>query len=515
MAGLCHDARENAPLPTSERIVRIVILVYFVGFASAFAFLTPIGAGFDEWNHLAFANYVARTGRIPNQYVAHEAIHFEGHQPPLYYFLAAGLLRPINDGDAAGDFRPDVSVRALDRRAAYVLRSLSVALATLNLLLVFRVAGYFPLAGKWRCFPAAFVATLPQFAYVSGSVNNDNLANLTVTAAIVCLLEILTRPVRLRPYLLFGCCLGLGLLTKKTALFLVPVAAAEFAYLLWRGSGERARLLLRFAAAGLLCAFISGWLFVRNHRLYGEWLGTEMEERTLQYLVDKKPFWAPYFVGRLPGMLSVSGLLLTGFQALAPLLPLVLVLGAMGLAGAAGIARAMCSRRRPGAGTILLFLAPGVGASGLFYWVLASWYAPGEFGGRLYSSAIGSFGSWEAQMPTAVYLLYAGLLLAALGGLALHVWQHKFRVGGRIGLALALIGSCFTGVVYYNTTYSQAQGRFLFPVLSLIGVLVALGLQALLARFRRSHQLLALGLVAGALLASDAIAIAILANVAK
>jgi hypothetical protein len=516
MPDICHDAREGAPLSASERIIRIVIVVYFVGFASAFAFLTPIGSGFDEWNHLAYANYVARTGRIPNQYAAHEAIHFEGHQPPLYYFLAAGLLRLINDGDAAGDFRPDVSVRALDRRAAYVLRGLSVALATLNLLLVFRVAGYFPLAGLWRCFPAAFVATLPQFAYVSGSVNNDNLANLTATAAIVCLLEILARPVRLRPYLLFGCWLGLGLLTKKTALFLVPVAAAEFAYLLCKVSGGRAQLVLRFAAAGLLCAFISGWLFVRNHRLYGDWLGTDMEEKTLQYFVDKKPLWAPYFVGRFPGMLSVSGLLLTGFQALAPLLPLVLVLGAMGLAGAAGIARAMRSRRRPGAGAILLFLAPGVGASSLFYWVLASWYVPGEFGGRLYSSAIGFFGSWEAQLPAGVYLLYGGLLLAALGGLGLQFWQQEFRVDARIGLAVALIGSCFAGVLYYNTTYSQAQGRFLFPVLSLLGVLVALGLQALLARFhRRSARLLALGLIVGALLASDAIVVAVLPTVAK
>jgi Dolichyl-phosphate-mannose-protein mannosyltransferase len=505
MAGLCHDARENAPLSASERFIRIVIVVYFVGFASAFAFLTPIGSGFDEWNHLAYASYVARTGRIPNQYVAQEAIHFEGHQPPLYYFLAAGGLHLIHDGDAAEDFRPDVAVRALDRRAAYVLRSLSVTLATLNLLLVFRVASYFPLAGLWRCFPAAFIATLPQFAYVSCSVNNDNLANLTATAAIVFLLEIMARPARVKPYLFFGCCLGLGLLTKKTSLFLVPAAAVQFAYLLWKASGERVPLLLRFTAAGLTCAVISGWLFVRNHQLYGDWLGTQMEEKTLQYLVDKKPLWAPYFVGRLPGTLPEPGFLLTLFQALAPLLPLALVLGAMGLAGAAGIVRAMRCRRRPGAGTILLFLAPGVGASGLFYWVLASWYVPGEFGGRFCSSAIGFFGSWEAQLPTVVYLFYAGLLSAALGGLGLRLRQQRFRFDGFTGLAVLLIASCFVGVLYYNTFYSQAQGRFLFPVLSLLGVLVALGLRGLLAYLRRrSSQILAFSLILGAFLASDA-----------
>jgi hypothetical protein len=502
MPGICHD-REAEPVPASERILRIVILAYFVAFASAFAFLTPIGSGFDEWNHLAYAKYVAGAGRIPNQYVAQEALHFEGHQPPLYYFLAACLLRLTGHGDGTRAVQPDASVSELDRRAAYILRSFSVALATLSLLLVFRVAGYFPLIGPWRCFPAAFVATLPQFAYVSGSINNDNLANLMATAAIICLLEILSRPTRVGPYLLFGCSLGLGLLTKKTALFIVPIAAAEFAYLLWRGRDARAGLLLRFVAAGILCTAISGWLFVRNYRLYGEWLGSGMEERTLSYLIDKKPPWAPYFVGRFPGMRFGPGLLMAGLQALMPLMPLAVVLGAMGLIGAIGITRAARRCQRAGTGPIFLLLAPGIGVSALFYWAIASWYAPGEFGGRLYKSAIGFFGSWEAQLPTGVYLVYAGLLLAAAVGLGAKMWP-EFRVDGQTGLAVALIGSCFVGIVYYNTIYSQAQGRFLFPVLSLIAVLVALGLQALLSRFRGgSAQLLALSLIFAALFMSD------------
>jgi hypothetical protein len=496
----------------SERILRVIILVYFVGFASVFAFLTPIGSGFDEWNHLAYANYVARTGWIPNQYVAAEAVHFEGHQPPLYYLLAAGLLRLTSNGDTTRAVQSDDAIGESDRHSAYLLRGFSIALATLNLLLVFRVASYFPLTGPWRCFPAAFVATLPQFAYVSGSVNNDNLANLTATAAITCLLEILSRPTRLTPYLAFGCWLGLGLLTKKTALFLVPVAAGEFAYLLWREKNARARLLLRFVAVGLLCASISGWLFVRNYRLYGDCLGTDMEERTLLYLVDSKPLWAPYFVGRFPGMLSAGTILLAGTQALTPLLPLTLVLGAMGLIGAIGIVRAARSCRRPGTGAIFLFLAPGVGATAFFYWAVTSWYVPGEFGGRLYTSAIGFFGSWEAQLPTGVYLVYAGLLLAAAGGLVLQIWS-EFRLDGQTGLAIALIGSCFVGIVYYNTAFSQAQGRFLFPVLSLIGVLVALGLRVLLSHLeRRPVRFVAMSLILGALLLSDATVFVVLSK---
>ena len=136
-----------------EWVVRVIIVAYFVAFASAFAFWTPVGAGFDENNHLAYVSYVARTGRIPNQYAPSESIHFEGHQPPLYYFLAASLLRRMAGRDLSPRHESGAPAYTADPHAAYALRVLSIFLATLNLILVFRIADHFALVGWWRLFP--------------------------------------------------------------------------------------------------------------------------------------------------------------------------------------------------------------------------------------------------------------------------------------------------------------------------------------------------------------------------
>ena len=76
-------------------LAKALSLVYFVALATTFAVITPAGFGFDEDHHLRYVSYVARTGLIPNQDVADQSIPYEGHQPPLYYFLAAGCLRAL------------------------------------------------------------------------------------------------------------------------------------------------------------------------------------------------------------------------------------------------------------------------------------------------------------------------------------------------------------------------------------------------------------------------------------
>jgi succinate-acetate transporter protein len=62
--------------------------------------------------------------------------------------------------------------------------------------------------------------------------------------------------------------------------------------------------------------------------------------------------------------------------------------------------------------------------------------------------------------------------------------------------------------VYYNALVGLAQGRFLFPVLSLIAVLVALGLQTVLANRPRWLQLLTVAGMVGVVIACDAWSVA-------
>jgi hypothetical protein len=85
----------------------------------------------------------------------------------------------------------------------------------------------------------------------------------------------------------------------------------------------------------------------------------------------------------------------------------------------------------------------------------------------------------QAALPPGVYAYYALLLAAGGGGALVAVATRRFPALPAL-FAAGFILSCFGGVVVYNLTYSQPQGRFLFPVLSLVGILLAAGLRELL-----------------------------------
>jgi uncharacterized membrane protein len=78
----------------------------------------------------------------------------------------------------------------------------------------------------------------------------------------------------------------------------------------------------------------------------------------------------------------------------------------------------------------------------------------------------------------------------------------------RTVFAIIVVWMCFAGVVYYNTMYNQAQGRFMFPVLPLIAVLVALGLQTLLSNCQRWLQALSVGAIIGIVTVGEAVSVA-------
>ena len=475
------------------RILPVLVLLYFVALATTFAFVTPIGSGFDEDHHLQYVSYVARTGCIPNQYIADQSIPYEGHQPPLYYFLAAGCLRLLETSDAVA--------------GCYMLRLLSVLLATFNLALVFRLVAYFPLTGYWRLAPTLFVATLPQFAFVSGMVSNDNLANLMATAVICSLLALHTHPLQWPAYISLGLWLGLGILAKKTTLFLLPGAGLVVGYVLWQTQGHRRLVLRRSGGAIALCVMLSGWWFLRNHHLYGEWLGTTMEARSMHYIFDPKPLWSSYFIGRFSDLRSAPLLFFEALLAIPALVPFLVGMFVVVTAGLLCGVYAWRGNRKPWILAAALIGAPGLLVSALAFYVLSSWYSTGDFWWQLYLSAICHLASYDLELPFGLYAAYGVLLLTALVGLVQYVTQQRLHDRPTV-FALIFIWIAFAGVVYYNTMFSQAQGRFLFPVLPLSAVLVTLGLQTLLIKRQQGLRALSVAAIIGLVTVSDAVSVA-------
>ena len=350
------------------RLSRLAVLTYFAAFALCFALLVPPWEPPDEPSHLFYVNFVAQRARLPNQYETGESVVGEGHQPPLYYVLGAAVDRTL-EPDHSVDIEPvrnprhvwnkgpdwyvpvyahtspDIFATARDRLGFYALRLLSVFLALANLAYMWKIFSLFVDGSGWSALASLWVVTLPQFAFISASINNDNLANLLSTLTLYLALRLLKAPERSRPFALTGLALGLGLLAKKTLLFTVPGIVVILGYLaLKRRSSLRAlagRGALLFGVAGL----VSSPFFVRNYLLYGEFLGTRMERSTLTALVQPKSLSSSYFVTSFPVKMFTSYVGEFGYMNVPMPVLVYAVYAALVAIGAAGLLLYLWRRR--------------------------------------------------------------------------------------------------------------------------------------------------------------------------
>jgi 4-amino-4-deoxy-L-arabinose transferase-like glycosyltransferase len=206
-------------------------------------------------------------------------LHYEFHQPPLYYLLA-------------------VPVFLLFGGALLPLRLFSVALGAVLVVLAARIvdralAGIAPGTRRARSLgTAAFVALLPQHVAMLSGVNNDALAEVLLAALLFTLLPagepeervargeraIANAPARSSlasfPYSSWapaGVLLGLGLWTKATDYMGVGLVALAAALAYWQAGGTlRRRAAWRGGVRALaIAAIIALPWWLRNIAVYG------------------------------------------------------------------------------------------------------------------------------------------------------------------------------------------------------------------------------------------------------
>lgn len=104
----------------------------------------------------------------------------------------------------------------------------------------------------------------------------------------------------------------------------------------------------------------------------------------------------------------------------------------------------------------------------------------------LFISFIGNFGWLNVSLPAGIYFFYIFLILVSIIGLFLYLREKKF-CDTRTLFSLLIVCLCFAEIVYYNLSYSQYQGRFLFPTVSLIAILLTLGFKSVCLRIDSEH----------------------------
>ena len=292
------------------------IVVAYVLLALWWGVVVPIGEGPDEPGHFNYALFVARVGRLPVQSEGAGEVPGEGHQPPLAYWLMQPALLWLPPAEQTLEMGPnpqfwpagddanaylrssrDIWPYSGIGRAWHLARAISALLCGATVALTYAVAR--------RCLPrqpgialgaAALVAFNPQFVFAGALVSNDALLfALSAALLLLCLMivEAAGAPPRYRLALAAGAGLLLGLLlvTKQSAVALVPLPFLALALGWWRahaaltpgpspvasdgrGAGGEGRLR---AAEALLVAgitpVIAGWWYARNLRLYGDLFG--------------------------------------------------------------------------------------------------------------------------------------------------------------------------------------------------------------------------------------------------
>ena len=314
---------DATPAVQSHRCL-VVILIAFLALSATYSIVTPIFEAGDELWHYPFVQHLATGHGLPIQDPNVKTLwEQEGGQPPLYYALSAFATFWIDTRDLPdrlwhnpharigipldyGNKNMIVHTSAEDfpwqntTLAVHLIRFFSIFLSAITVALTYFFALEIKADKTLAALAAALVAFNPMFLFISASVNNDNLATMLATLALLLLAQLITHGAdassrsaytsqptsnllrgdasQTRRFLILGIVLGLGALTKVSNLGLLGVAACVFVYLAWQEMRQGARLrvslspslLVKCLVCAALVVVIAFWWYTRNWILYGD-----------------------------------------------------------------------------------------------------------------------------------------------------------------------------------------------------------------------------------------------------
>jgi 4-amino-4-deoxy-L-arabinose transferase-like glycosyltransferase len=306
------------------------IVVVYLASALAFSMLTRAGEASDELDHVQYVEHLLQENSFPR--IGVDNGH-ESDQPPLYYLAAAAWQKALGIhpfqlvlGPATRS-RPGVGPLELShaythaqRQAAghvHVLRLLSVLFGLGTVLLTFAAARLATGRDSVALAASLTVALWPKEAFVSAAVTNDSLVIMLGSACLVLLLLWLRGDTSdgLRARLLafdLGLVLGAAVLTKLSALFLVPLAVLVMVAVALGHRGHQRVVQLvdpLLTIVGFMA--VTGWWLARNQHLYGGYLtgraSTALMRRTMPRLVSHVSWFnANRFLQFVPSSLQKS-----------------------------------------------------------------------------------------------------------------------------------------------------------------------------------------------------------------
>lgn len=227
----------------------------FLALGLAYVQMVPPGLPYDEPSHFSIVQMNSQLNGLPA--VGRNGATYEACQPPLYYFLAGIVYRIVSPSvDAAHAF--------------YFCRLLTLIIASPLVLLTYEMAREFSGRRSVAQLAGVLVAVNPAILGIAASIQNDSLAFLLATlASIYCIRWCVQRTLCPHRTLIVSLLIAAAIMTKSSTLSLLPL----FALITCWAYGAKA--IWRLAIFASVLAITTGWWFLRNHQLYGDFSGAQ------------------------------------------------------------------------------------------------------------------------------------------------------------------------------------------------------------------------------------------------
>jgi hypothetical protein len=349
--GAAPDAARNLSKPQEHFWLWLILVLYFL-ITLAYGVINPLFEAPDENHHFFTIQQIVDSGRLPvvapgedyDRWVGQEAA-----QPPLYYLLGTALIAPFNSasprdtlwlnkftvmGDASSLNNINRFIHSADESfpwlgyalVIHLLRGFSTLLGLGTLLFIY---GSGRLLWPREPYPAllatSLVAFLPQFNFLYSSVTNDTLVIILVSAALWQIIHLWLDRVTRSRLLLLGVTIGLAALAKNAGIVLLFYAVGVLFLLALRGEPDQEegrpsstgkgdpqshgltgfRMIVSIILYLIIpVVLISGWLWVRNWFLYGDFTATNQFVRLaggdrnytiLQVIGESNGLWLSLF----------------------------------------------------------------------------------------------------------------------------------------------------------------------------------------------------------------------------
>lgn len=278
-----------------DRWALAVIVAIYITLGVLHTILVPLFEAPDEIWHFSFIEVMSRERTIPIQPVDEKDIWLrEAGQPPIYHILFAPLVAPFDTSDLRDFVRFNTAHPAVNPgsdseapnvfihtpyeefpyrgsvRVVHLVRLAGLAWGAATIVgTYYLVRDVVPDRCDLAVAAAALVALNPHFVFISSVVNNDAAAAALCTWVLWLCIRLAGGRAGNSATVSLGVLLGLALLSKMSALALLPLVALALALAWWRDRDGRA-LLLRGAMVLAPAVVLSGWWYVRNWTLYGD-----------------------------------------------------------------------------------------------------------------------------------------------------------------------------------------------------------------------------------------------------